>query len=64
MKPDDPTARHFLHRSARVLRDDLLPKIREAVERLSDHEVWEREGSASNSVGNLLLHLKATCGST
>ncbi len=58
MKPDNPTARHFLHRSASVLCDDLLPKICEAVDRLSDPELWERQGSASNSVGNLLLHLE------
>jgi uncharacterized damage-inducible protein DinB len=50
--------RRFLGRAAASLRDDALPKIREAVGLLSDEEIWQREGGdASNSIGNLLLHL-------
>jgi len=49
--------RQFLSISARHLRDDYLPKIREAVELLSDEEIWAREGDTTNSIGNLLMHL-------
>jgi len=50
--------RRFLNRAAAYLRDDSLPKIREAVGLLTDEEIWQRDGgSASNSIGNLLLHL-------
>lgn len=34
-----------------------MPKIREAVERLTDEQIWARPNEASNSVGNMLLHL-------
>lgn len=54
---DESIAQQFLTRSASLLRDDFLPKIREAVELLSDEEIWARAGDASNSIGNLLLHL-------
>jgi len=49
--------RHFLVHSAHLLRDEFLTKIREAVELLSDEEIWARAGDPSNSIGNLLLHL-------
>jgi uncharacterized damage-inducible protein DinB len=51
-------ARQFLRRSASQLRDLQLPRILEAVERLSEEDIWRRDGSASNSIGNLLLHLE------
>ena len=53
----DSAAKQFLTASAWQLRDYNFPKIREAVERLTAAELWLRPGSASNSVGNLLLHL-------
>lgn len=53
----DPIARHFLQRSAWQLRDYLFPRLKEAALRLDDSQVWHRPGTASNSVGNLLLHL-------
>src|SRR5258706_7118807 len=50
--------RRFLGRAAGSLRDEALPRIKEAVALLSDEEIWQRDGgSASNSIGNLLLHL-------
>jgi uncharacterized damage-inducible protein DinB len=51
------TAQQFLNRSAQYLRDDYLPKIKEAVELLDDLELWLRESDAANSIGNLILHL-------
>jgi uncharacterized damage-inducible protein DinB len=42
-------------------RDKLLsqywPRLRSCVESLSDDQVWWRPNDASNSIGNLLLHL-------
>jgi len=49
--------KRFLTRSAHHLRDDYLPKVREAVALLSEDELWRREGDVSNSIGNLLLHM-------
>lgn len=51
------TDKHFLAQSAYYLRDYYWPRIKEAVELLSEDEIWLREGDASNSIGNLLLHL-------
>lgn len=47
----------FIDLSRRYLRDDYLPKIERCLEQLSDEEVWWRPNEASNSIGNLLLHL-------
>jgi len=49
---------HFLREAARLLRDVHFPRIREAVELLSEQDIWAREGDVTNSVGNLLLHLE------
>lgn len=50
-------SKHFLSRSAYYLRDYYWPRVKEAVELLSDDEVWLRENDVSNSAGNLLLHM-------
>lgn len=47
----------FIHRSRRYLTKDYLPRIQRAVEALSEEDVWWRPNPASNSVGNLILHL-------
>ena len=47
----------FLDRSRRYLTEDYLPRIRRSVEALGDEALWWRAGPASNSVGNLVLHL-------
>lgn len=52
----DP-GRAFIEESRRYLRDDFLPKIRRCLEALPDGDLWWRPNEASNSVGNLLLHL-------
>jgi uncharacterized damage-inducible protein DinB len=49
--------RTFLERSARYLTDDFLPRVRGAVQTLDPDDLWWRPNEASNSVGNLLLHL-------
>jgi len=53
--PDFPAA--FLAHSRAYLVDDYLPRIRICVEQLGDEDLWWRPGPASNSVGNLMLHL-------
>ncbi len=50
-------AQTFLDKSRRLLVSDYLPKIERCLERLSDEDVWWRPDEASNSIGNLLLHL-------
>ena len=50
-------AQTFISKSRRLLSSDYLPKIERALEGLGAEEVWWRPNEASNSIGNLLLHL-------
>ena len=52
-----PAALAFLRHACFRLQADYLPKITQALERLDDEQVWWRANEASNSIGNLLLHL-------
>jgi len=56
-KLEHEPARAFVERSRRYLVRDYLPRIRAALARIPDEDVWWRPDEASNSVGNLLLHL-------
>jgi uncharacterized damage-inducible protein DinB len=47
----------FLEKSRSLLTDDYLPKIEQCLDRLSTSDVWWRPNEASNSIGNLVLHL-------
>jgi uncharacterized damage-inducible protein DinB len=47
----------FIARSRAYLVGDYLPKIRLALEGLTDEDIWWRPNQASNSIGNLILHL-------
>jgi uncharacterized damage-inducible protein DinB len=47
----------FLKESRSLLVGDYLPKIERCVGLLTDEQIWWRANSASNSIGNLLLHL-------
>lgn len=47
----------FIDHSRDFLTAHYLPRIERAVARLSDEQIWWRPNEASNSVGNLLLHL-------
>jgi uncharacterized damage-inducible protein DinB len=51
-------ARAFQSQSASLLVAEYLPKIESCLERLNDDDVWSRPNEASNSIGNLLLHLR------
>ncbi|HEX9894079.1 MAG TPA: DUF664 domain-containing protein [Gemmatimonadales bacterium] len=50
-------AETFLEESRRFLRGDYLPKILICLEILPPADLWWRANAASNSVGNLVLHL-------
>jgi uncharacterized damage-inducible protein DinB len=47
----------FVSESRRLLTAGYLPKIERCVDRLTDEDVWWRPNEASNSIGNLMLHL-------
>ena len=55
--PTPDTSTLFLEFSRRKLLDEYWPRLRACVESLSAEQVWWRPNEASNSIGNLLLHL-------
>jgi hypothetical protein len=54
--PPTPT-NLFLRFSRDKLIDQYWPRLRNCVEPLTDEQVWWRPNGASNSIGNLMLHL-------
>lgn len=56
-KPDSAIAEGFLERSRYFLESEYIPKIRLALEPLDEDAIWWRANEASNSIGNLMLHL-------
>ncbi|MBV9479134.1 MAG: DUF1572 family protein [Acidobacteria bacterium] len=52
-----PVTEQFLKFSLHKLVEQYWPRLRSTVESLSDEQLWWRPNEASNSVGNLLLHL-------
>jgi hypothetical protein len=52
----------FLEFSRWKLLDEYWPRLRRSVESLTDEQVWWRPNEASNSVGNLVLHLNGNVG--
>jgi uncharacterized damage-inducible protein DinB len=55
--PTDPACELFLEFSLRKLFEQYWPRLCKAVEPLSDEQIWWRPNDASNSIGNLILHL-------
>ena len=53
----DAIALAFLDKSRRLISSDYVPKIEQCLDRLSDADIWWRPNEASNSIGNLILHL-------
>ncbi len=47
----------FLEHSRKKLFDEWWPRMRSTVEKLNEEQLWWRPNEASNSIGNLLLHL-------
>jgi hypothetical protein len=54
---DDAVAAAFIEYSRWKLVEEYWPRLRGCVESLTDEQVWWRPNDASNSVGNILLHL-------
>ncbi len=55
-------AKQFLAQAAHLLREVHLPRIESCLDALTESEVWWRPNPASNSVGNLVLHLNGNVG--
>lgn len=52
----------FLDFSRNKLLGQYWPRLRSTVESLTDDQIWWRPNSASNTIGNLLLHLNGNIG--
>lgn len=57
MAAEQKTATLFLEFSRDKLLEQYWPRLRACVESLTDEQIWWRPNPASNSVGNILLHL-------
>jgi len=55
--PTDPACNLFLEFSRNKLLNQYWPRLRKAVEPLNEEQIWWRSNPASNSIGNLVLHL-------
>jgi len=55
--PNRSTGETFIQTSRDYLLAEYYPKIRRALEGLGEEEIWRRPNPASNSMGNLILHL-------
>lgn len=53
----DGIAQTFLDKSRRLIVSDYVPKIERCLDDLTDTDIWWRPNEASNSIGNLILHL-------
>lgn len=52
-----PVPELFLEQSRAWFRDDYVPRILACLDQLTDEDIWWRPNEASNSIGNLVLHL-------
>src|SRR5262245_47828774 len=52
-----PAGRAFLRQARFRLREDYFVKIAASLAPLTDEQIWWRPNDASNSIGNLILHL-------
>lgn len=52
----------FLDFSRKKLLEQYWPRLRTCVEPLTDEQIWWRPNQASNSIGNLILHLNGNVG--
>lgn len=57
MDASGDTSRYFLDQARWYFTSSYLPKIERCLSQLTDEDVWRRANEASNSVGNLILHL-------
>ena len=47
----------FVKFSREKVKDEYWPGITRCIDSLTDEQIWWRPNEASNSIGNLLLHL-------
>lgn len=57
MNTSGDTSQYFLDQARWYFTSSYLPKIEHCLSQLTDEDVWQRANDASNSIGNLLLHL-------
>lgn len=50
-------SRHFVDQSRWYFSSYYLPRIERCLSQLTDEDIWRRANDASNSIGNLILHL-------
>lgn len=50
-------SRAFVNQAREYLLGDYLPKLKHCLGTVTDEQIWWRPNAASNSIGNLLLHL-------
>lgn len=50
-------SRQFISDSRAFLTEDYVPKIERCLAQLSEAQIWSRTNEASNSIGNLVIHL-------
>ncbi|MGB7265493.1 MAG: DUF1572 family protein [Terracidiphilus sp.] len=61
-EPNSDLATLFLDFSRKKLMGQYWPRLKECVAPLTDEQLWWRPNDASNSIGNLLLHLNGNVG--
>lgn len=54
---NDETLKLFLQISKHRVMDNYLPKMRECLNVLNIHQLWEHETHEANSIGGILLHI-------
>jgi hypothetical protein len=59
---DSQLAAVFLEFSRKKLLTLYWPRLKECISSLTDEQVWWRPNEASNSIGNLILHLNGNVG--
>lgn len=59
---DSGPGAQFLEYSRKKLLREYWPRLRSSVKPLTDQQIWWRPNSASNSIGNLILHLNGNVG--
>jgi hypothetical protein len=55
--PDSELSTLFLEHSRKKLLGQFWPRMKECLSSLTEEQIWWRPNDASNSIGNLLLHL-------
>lgn len=57
MNTSGDTSQYFLDQARWYFASYYLPRVENCLAQLTDEDVWQRANKASNSIGNLILHL-------